>query len=121
MSAETFVFTQLQSGALPTELSEATSPTCLHYLTLINGRGRFGHPSGTGEQEVFKGGSWLDNYHGWSSKQGRKIGIVVAVASVAVKRGKRRLANGGVKGWDLQALQEVQWVAFPATTLRLQT
>ena len=57
MSAETFVFTQLQSGALPTELSEATSPTCLHYLTLINGRGGFGHLSGTGEQEVFKGGS----------------------------------------------------------------
>lgn len=36
MSAETFVFTQLQSGALPTELSEANLPTRLHYLTLIN-------------------------------------------------------------------------------------
>ena len=36
MSAETFVFTQLQSGALPTELSEVFLRTCLHYLTLIN-------------------------------------------------------------------------------------
>lgn len=36
MSAETFVFTQLQSGALPTELSEVFCRTCLHYLTLIN-------------------------------------------------------------------------------------
>ena len=36
MSAETFVFTQLQSGALPTELSEVILPTRLHYLTLIN-------------------------------------------------------------------------------------
>ena len=35
MSAETFVFTQLQSGALPTELSEVVPPTRLHYLTLI--------------------------------------------------------------------------------------
>ena len=38
MSAETFVFTQLQSGALPTELSEVFCRTCLHYLTLINHR-----------------------------------------------------------------------------------
>jgi hypothetical protein len=36
MSAETFVFTQLQSGALPTELSEVFLRTWLHYLTLIN-------------------------------------------------------------------------------------
>ena len=36
MSAETFVFTQLQSGALPTELSEVFCRTCLHYLILIN-------------------------------------------------------------------------------------
>ena len=39
MSAETFVFTQLQSGALPTELSEAIPRTCLHYLTPMNERG----------------------------------------------------------------------------------
>ena len=38
MSAETFVFTQLQSGALPTELSEVVPPTRLHYLTLIKPR-----------------------------------------------------------------------------------
>ena len=106
MSAETFVFTQLQSGALPTELSEATSPTCLHYLTLIAGQGQFCHPFGTGEQEVFKGGSCSRIRYGWSSKQGREIGAFVAVATLAVKRGKRRLANGGVKGWDLQALRE---------------
>ena len=43
MSAETFVFTQLQSGALPTELSEVFLRTCLHYLTLIN---RIGGGSG---------------------------------------------------------------------------
>ncbi|MBT5844735.1 MAG: hypothetical protein HOH79_07140 [Euryarchaeota archaeon] len=36
MSAETFVFTQLQSGALPTELSEVFQRTNLHYLILIN-------------------------------------------------------------------------------------
>ena len=36
MSAETFVFTQLQSGALPTELSEVFLPTCLHYLYFVN-------------------------------------------------------------------------------------
>ena len=30
--------------------------------------------------------------------QGRQIGVFGAVASVAVKRGKTRLANGGVKG-----------------------
>ena len=36
MSAETFVFTQLQSGALPTELSEVFPPTCLHYLYFVN-------------------------------------------------------------------------------------
>ena len=121
MSAETFVFTQLQSGALPTELSEATSPTCLHYLTLINGRGRFGHPSETDEQEVNKGGSGWRNHHGWSSKQGRKIGIFAAVASVAVKRGKRRLANGGVKGWDLQALREQRRVDRRRMTPPLRT
>ena len=65
MSAETFVFTQLQSGALPTELSEATSPTCLHYLTLINQQGCFRYPLGTGEQEVFKGGGEWSHYHAW--------------------------------------------------------
>ena len=52
---------------------------------------------------------------------GVKTGVFTSVARVAVKNGKRRLANGGVKGWDLQALQEIQWVAFPATMLRLQT
>ena len=36
MSAETFVFTQLQSGALPTELSEVFQRTNHQYLTLIN-------------------------------------------------------------------------------------
>ena len=36
MSAETFVFTQLQSGALPTELSEVFLRTNHHYLILIN-------------------------------------------------------------------------------------
>ena len=56
MSAETFVFTQLQSGALPTELSEANPPTCLHYLTLINQKGRKRHPGAARGQEVFKGG-----------------------------------------------------------------
>ena len=35
MSAET-CFLQLQSGALPTELSEANLPKCHHYLILIN-------------------------------------------------------------------------------------
>ena len=35
MSAET-CFLQLQSGALPTELSEASLPKCHHYLILIN-------------------------------------------------------------------------------------
>ncbi|GEM_PF-6667199 len=35
MSAETCFF-QLQSGALPTELSEASPPKCHHYLILIN-------------------------------------------------------------------------------------
>ena len=65
MSAETFVFTQLQSGALPTELSEATSPTCLHYLTLINQQGGFPYPIDTGEQEVFKGGGICSHYHAW--------------------------------------------------------
>tara|TARA_A100001234_G_scaffold183609_1_gene166856 strand:+ start:162 stop:422 length:261 start_codon:yes stop_codon:yes gene_type:complete len=52
---------------------------------------------------------------------GVKIGVFTSVARVAVKNGKRRLANGGVKGWDLQALREVQWVAVLATMLRLQT
>ena len=36
MSAETFVFTQLQSGALPTELSEVFQRTNHQYLILIN-------------------------------------------------------------------------------------
>lgn len=36
MSAETFVFTQLQSGALPTELSEVFLAKSLPYLILIN-------------------------------------------------------------------------------------
>ena len=36
MSAETFVFTQLQSGALPTELSEVSPRTWLHYLIPMN-------------------------------------------------------------------------------------
>ena len=61
MSAETFVFTQLQSGALPTELSEATSPTCLHYLTLINVRGQFGHLSGTAGARGFQGWNLMEN------------------------------------------------------------
>ena len=52
---------------------------------------------------------------------GVKIGVFTSVARVAVKNGKRRLANGGVKGWDLQALREVQWVAALAMMLRLQT
>lgn len=39
MSAETFVFTQLQSGALPTELSEVFLRTSHHYLILINRSG----------------------------------------------------------------------------------
>lgn len=56
MSAETFVFTQLQSGALPTELSEVIPRTCLHYLTLINEQGGFSALSEAGEGEVFKGG-----------------------------------------------------------------
>jgi hypothetical protein len=51
MSAETFVFTQLQSGALPTELSEATSRTCLHYLILMNERDR-GRPSAAGRESM---------------------------------------------------------------------
>ena len=38
MSAETFVFTQLQSGALPTELSEVFPRTSHHYLILMKGR-----------------------------------------------------------------------------------
>ena len=121
MSAETFVFTQLQSGALPTELSEATSPTCLHYLTLINGRGRFCHPSGVGGARGFQGWNLMENRHGWSSKQGREIGAFVAVATLAVKRGKRRLANGGVKGWDLQALREQRRVDRRHTMQHLRT
>ena len=116
MSAETFVFTQLQSGALPTELSEATSPTCLHYLTLINQKGRKRHPEAAREQEVFKGGGSCLNYHGWFKKRGRKIATFASVARVAVKRGKRRLANGEVKGWDLQALQDQRWVDHRHTT-----
>ena len=47
MSAETFVLTQLQSGALPTELSEVFPRTCLHYLTLMKEQGGFSrHPGG---------------------------------------------------------------------------
>ena len=57
MSAETFVFTQPQSGALPTELSEGVfAHTYLHYLTLINEQGGFPALSEAGEGEVFKGG-----------------------------------------------------------------
>ncbi len=121
MSAETFVFTQLQSGALPTELSEATSPTCLHYLILINARGRKGYPKDNASQEVFKGRIQMGIHHAWSTKEGRKIGAFTAVARVAVKRGKTRLANGGVKGWDLQALQDRVWVGQPAKMQRLRT
>ena len=55
MSAETFVFTQLQSGALPTELSEATSRTCLHYLILMNERDRGRASVTVGESMPFQG------------------------------------------------------------------
>ena len=55
MSAETFVFTQLQSGALPTELSEANPPTCLHYLTLIKEEGEKSHPIESAEARGFQG------------------------------------------------------------------
>ena len=121
MSAETFVFTQLQSGALPTELSEATSPTCLHYLTLINARGRKDPLRGNERQGVFKGRIQMSVHHAWSRSEGLEIGAFTAVARVAVKRGKTRLANGGVKGWDLQALQDQRWAGQPATMQRLRT
>ena len=55
MSAETFVFTQLQSGALPTELSEVFCRTCLQYLTLINGTSGFAQRFTNREGSLFKG------------------------------------------------------------------
>ena len=41
--------------------------------------------------------------------------------SVSRGTGKDLGPYGGVKGWDLQALREVQWVAALAMMLRLQT
>ena len=110
MSAETFVFTQLQSGALPTELSEANPPTCLHYLILINRKGQKSHPQAAPKARAFQGLKPSEIYNGWFKKRGRKIATFASVARVAVKRGKRRLATGEVKGWDLQALQDQRWV-----------
>jgi hypothetical protein len=63
----------------------------------------------------------LSVQHGWSRNEGREIAAFTAVARVAVKRGKRRLANGEVKGWDLQALQDRRGVGQRATMRRLQT
>ena len=67
-------------------------------------------------QEVFKGRIQMVVHHAWSRNEGREIGAFTAVARVAVKRGKTRLANGGVKGWDLQALQDQRWVDHRHTT-----
>ena len=72
-------------------------------------------------QEVFKGRIQMRVHHAWSRNEGREIGAFTAVARVAVKRGKTRLANGGVKGWDLQALQEQQRVDRRHTMQHLLT
>ena len=98
MSAETFVFTQLQSGALPTELSEAIPRTCLHYLTLMKEQGGFPTLRVARSPCLFIGGGCSSPYHVRKGKSGRKIVAFAGLARVAVKRGKRRLANGEVKG-----------------------
>ena len=72
-------------------------------------------------QEVFKGRIQMGVHHAWSRNEGREIGAFTAVARVAVKRGKTRLANGGVKGWDLQALQDQRWVDRRHTMQHLRT
>ena len=76
MSAETFVFTQLQSGALPTELSEVFARTCLHYLTLIKEQGEISTLTEAGDEEVFKGGRIFAPYEpsGWFARcQNRRL------------------------------------------------